>query len=98
MTKNDNLCILFKTISNILPYGYDEKFISDDRFESSIVITKEGSSRIMYISTDSFDHNDFAVTVYDDDGDDKPLENFYWITEKPETTIKAIISDIKHYL
>lgn len=97
MPKNDNLRILFKTLTDILPYEYDEKFIPDDRFESIITITKEGSSRIMYISTDMFDPDDFAVSVYDDDNDDNPLENFYWVTEKPETTIGTIISDIKNH-
>nr|UVX39252.1 MAG: hypothetical protein [Bacteriophage sp.] len=96
MIKNDNLHILFKTLTDILPYEYNEKFTSGDRSEPSITIIKEGSSRIMYISTDTYNPNDFEVTVYDDD--DNPLENFHWATEKPETTIETIIADIKHTL
>lgn len=98
MNKHDNLHTLFKTITDILPYEYAEKFVHPDRFEPSITITKEDSSRIMYISTDTHDPDDFEVTVYDDENDDKPLENFHWTTGKPETTIETIIADIKHHL
>lgn len=96
MNKNDSLHILFKTLADILPYEYNEKFLDGEPTDASIVITKEGTSRIMYISEDTSDHDDYAVSVYDDDKDDKANETFYWITEDPATTIQSIVSDIKN--
>lgn len=91
MNKNDNLHILFKTLTDILPYEFNEKFIDGQPTEASIVITKEDSDRIMLISG----NNDFAVSIYADEDDDKPRETFSWATEDEETTIESIVSCIK---
>ena len=98
MNKNANLHILFGILAARLPYEYDEKFLDGRPTEASIVITKKDTTRIMYISVDVLNDDDFAVSVYDDDDDDKPLETLHWITDDPKTTIESIVSSIEEWI
>ena len=98
MTKNDNLHILFKTLTDTLPYEYGEKLTDN---ETTIVLTKEDSDATMYVSPDEIDGNDFVVAVsHDDPAKDyyEEYETFYWITEDDQIPLNTIIADIKHYL
>lgn len=98
MNKNDNIHILFKTLTDILPYEYNEAFIDN---ETTIVITKEDSDCTMYISPDETNADDFIVAVsYDDptNGYYEEYETFYWTTENEQIPLTTILTDIKHYL
>lgn len=96
MSKNDNIHILFKTLTDILTYEYNVKFIDN---ENTIVITKEDSDYAMYISPDELHADDFEVTVSHDNatkGNYKEYELFYWPTEDERIPISDIIADIKN--
>lgn len=98
MNKNDNLHILFKTLTDTLPHEYNEKLTDN---ETTIVLTKEDSDCTMYISPDDINPDDFIVAVsYDDPakGYYEEYETFYWITEDEQIPLSSILSDIKHYL
>lgn len=98
MNKHDNLHILFKTLTDILPYEYNEKFIDN---ETTIVLTKEGSDCTMYISPDELDADDFIVAIsYDNPtkGYYEEYETFYWISKDDQIPLDTILTDIKHYL
>jgi hypothetical protein len=96
MKKNDNIHILFKTLTDTLPYEYNEELIDN---ENTIVITKEGSDYAMAISPDELHADNFEVTVSHDDttkGNYKEHELFYWTTEEEKIPISDIITDIKN--
>lgn len=96
MSKNDNIHILFKTLTGTLPYEYNEELIDS---ETTIVITKENSDYAMYISPDELHADDFEVTVSYDNatkGNYKEYELFYWTTEDGQIPISDIITDIKN--
>lgn len=98
MSKNDNLHILFKTLTDVLPYEYNEKLIDND---TTIVLTKENSDCTMYISPDECNSNDFVVAVSHDDpskGYYEEYETFYWVSEEDQLPLGTVLSDIKHYL
>lgn len=97
MNNNDSLHILFKTLTDTLPYEYDEELIDN---ETTIVITKEDSDYAMYISPDELHADDFEVTVsYDDTtkGNYKAYELFYWTAEDGQIPLSDILTDIKNY-
>ena len=96
MNKHDNLHILFKTITDTLPYEYDEKFIDH---ATTIVLTKEDSDCTMYISQDELDADDFIVAVsYDDPakGYYEKYETFHWISKDDQIPLDTILTDIKN--
>lgn len=98
MNKNNNLHILFKTLTDTLPHEYDEELIDND---TTIVLTKEDSDCTMYISPDEINSDDFVAAVsYDDPpkGHYEGYETFYWISEEDQFPLDTIIADIKHYL
>lgn len=72
MNKNDNIHILFKILTDILPHEYTEELTDN---ETTIVITKENSDYDMYINSDSPDTDDFEVTV---NYGDEPVEIYKW--------------------
>ena len=59
MNKHDNLHTLLKTLTDILPYEYNETLTDN---ETTIVITKENSPSAMYITLD----DDVRATGHDD--------------------------------
>lgn len=98
MNKNDNLHLLFKTLTDILPYEYVGKLVDN---ETTIVITKQDSDRAMYISPEEHNSDDFLVAVSCDDptkGNYEEYDTFYWLSEDDQIPLNTIISDIKHYL
>lgn len=98
MNKHDNLHILFKTLLDTLPYEYNVKFIDN---ETTIVLTKEDSDCIMYISPDELDADDFIVEFsYGDPlkGYYEEYETFHWISKDDQIPLDTILTDIKHYL
>lgn len=98
MNKHDNLHILFKTLTDTLPYEYNEKFIDN---ETTIVLTKENSDCTIYISPDETNSDDFVAAVSHDDpskGYYEEYETFYWISEEDQIPLDTIIADIKHHL
>lgn len=98
MNKHDNIHILFKTLTDTLPYEYDEKLTDN---ETTIVLTKEDSGCAMYISPDELDADDFIVVVsYDNPakGYYEEYEIFYWTSKDGQIPLDTILTDIKHYL
>ena len=92
MTKNNNLHTLFKTITDILPYEYNEELTDD---ETTIVITKEDSDYDMYISQYGPDVDDFEVTV---NYGDEPVEICQWDANDPNSNLTDLITYIKNSL
>lgn len=96
MKKNDNIHILFKTLTDTLPYEYNEELTDN---ETTIVITKEDSDHAMYISPDELHADDFEVAVsYDDTskGNYEPYEFSHWTTEDGQIPLGDILTDIKN--
>lgn len=90
MNKHDNIHILFKTLTDILPHEYTEELTDN---ETTIVITKEDSDYDMYISPDDPDTDDFEVTI---SYGDEPVEIFQWNIDSPDVTLDTITTDIKN--
>lgn len=98
MNKHDNLHILFKTLTDTLPYEYNEKLIDN---ETTLILTKEDSDCTMYISPDELDADDFIAAIsYDNPakGYYEEYETLYWISKDDQIPLDTILADIKHYL
>lgn len=98
MNKHDSLHILFKTLTDTLPYEYNEKFIDN---EPTIILTKEDSDCTMYISPDKLDADDFTGAIsYGNPakGHYEEYETFHWISKDDQIPLDTILTDIKHYL
>lgn len=92
MNKNDNIHILFKTLTDTLPHEYTEELTDN---ETTIVITKEDSDYDMYISSDSPDTDDFEVTI---SYGDEPVEIYKWDTNDQDLTLLGLIAFIERSL
>lgn len=92
MNKNDNIHILFKTLTDTLPHEYTEELTDN---ETTIVITKEGSDYDMYISPDGPDTDDFEVTV---SYGDELVEAYQWNANGPNSNLTNLIAYIKNSL
>ena len=92
MNKNDNIHILFKTLTDTLPYEYTEELTDD---ETTIVITKEDSDYDMYISPVGHDTDDFEATV---SYGDEPVEIHRWDTNDTNFNLIDLIASIKNSL
>lgn len=92
MNKNDNIHILFKTLTDTLPYEYTEELTDD---ENTIVITKEDSDYDIYISPDCPDTDDFEVVV---NYGDEPVEIYQWNTNDSNSNLTDLIAYIKNSL
>ena len=90
MNKNDNIHILFKTLTDTLPYEYTEELTDN---ETTIVITKENSDYDIYLSPDSPDTDDFEVTV---SYGDEPVELYQWDANDQNSSLTDLISHIKN--
>lgn len=98
MNKHDNLHILFKTLTDTLPYEYDEKLTDN---ETTIVLTKEDSDYAMYISPDELHADDFIAAISHDNptkGHYEENETLHWISKDEQIPLDTILTDIKHYL
>lgn len=92
MNKNDNTPILFKTLTDTLPYEYIEELTDNG---TTIVITKEDSDYDIYISPDGPDTDDFEVTV---SYGDNPVETYQWDANDPNSNLTDLIAYIKNSL
>lgn len=98
MKDTTTLKTLSKTLTDTLPYEYNEKLITS---ENTIVITKEDSDRAMYISPDAPDTDTLVGLVSHDNQDNghhDEYETFYWPPEDEQIPLNTILNDIKHYL
>lgn len=92
MNKNDNIHILFKTLTDTLPYEYTEELTDN---ENTIAITKENSDYDMYISQYDPDADDFEVIV---NYGDEPIEIYQWDANDPNSNLTDLITYIKNSL
>lgn len=92
MNKNDNIHILFKTLTDTLPYEYTEELTDNG---TTIVITKEDSDYDAYISSDGPDTDDFEVTV---SYGDEPVEIYKWDTNDPNLNLIDLIDYLEKAL
>lgn len=92
MNKNDNIHILFKTLTDTLPYEYTEELTDNG---TTIAITKEDSDYDMYISPDSPDTDDLEVTV---NYGDEPIETYRWDADDQNLTLLDLIAFIERNL
>lgn len=92
MNKNDNIHILFKTLTDTLPYEYTEELTNN---ETTIAITKEDSDTDVYISPDSPDTDGFEVTV---NYCDEPIETYRWDADDQNLTLLDLIAFIERSL
>lgn len=94
MNKNDNIHVLFKTLTDTLPYEYTEELTDN---ETAIAITKEDSDSDsdydIYISPD--DTDDFEVTV---NCGDEPIEIYRWDADDQDLTLLDLIAFIERNL
>lgn len=90
MNKNDNIHILFKTLTDTLPHEYTEE-LTDNK--TTIAITKEDSDYDIYISPNGPD--DFEVTV---NCGDEPIEIYQWDADDQDLTLLDLIAFIEQNL
>lgn len=92
MNKNDNIHILYRTLTDTLPHEYTEK-LTDNK--TTIAITKEDSDYDIYISPDDPDTDDFEVTI---NYGDEPIEIYRWNADDQNPTLLDLIAFIKQNL
>lgn len=92
MNKNDNIHILFKTLTDTLPHEYTEELTDN---ETTIAITKEDSDYDIYISPDDPDTDDLEVTV---NCGDEPIEIYRWDADDQNLTLLDLIAFIERNL
>lgn len=96
MDKNDSIHILFKTLTDILPYEYNEELTDD---ETTIAITKEDSDLTVYVTLDDDDDDDDVIAIGHDDpnrGYFVEYEPIYRYPEDEQVSLDTIITDIKN--
>lgn len=94
MNGNKNLRTLFHILNGCLPYEYDEEYLDTKDTDSSILITKEGSSRTLFFTANPDHHDEYEISIYDDDND-KPLETALLTMKEPDDSITPILTYIK---
>lgn len=92
MSKNDNIHILFKTLTDTLPYEYTEELTDN---ETTIAITKKDSDYDIYISPNGPDTDDFEVIV---NCGDEPIEIYRWDADDQDLTLLDLIAFIERNL
>lgn len=93
MDKNDNIHTLFKTLTDILPYGYSEYLSKDTKY---IAILKKESTIIVYIAEDETEPGIFNATSYDTEDDElTPYGTAYFDTTNLDFNILDAINEIK---
>lgn len=97
MSYNTTLKTLFAALHGSLPYEYDEKYINGTH--ASILVTKNDSDHIAYITANTPDDNGvFDVTPYDDIHDDDPIETVIWDANDPNFNLIDLITYIEKSL
>lgn len=94
MSKNGNLHILFKTLTDILPYAYERLYSNGNDTEPVIVIYKKDSELTMYITMNAPDNNIINTAVYNG----KPIETIQWNTDDPNFNLIDFIAYIENIL
>lgn len=93
MNNNDNIHILFKTLTDTLPYEYGEYLTKDTKY---IAITKEESTIIAYITENETEPGIFNVTSYDTEDDElSPYGTALFDTTDPDFDLLDAINEIK---
>lgn len=100
MSNCTTLKTLFTALRGSLPYEYDEKLIAN---EDTIILTKEGSDNIMYLTvdTDDTDDTDDVIAIgYDDPNRGYFVEYvpIYQSSEDEQIPLDTIIDNAKHCL
>lgn len=93
MNKNDNLHILFKTLTDTLPYEYGEYLTKDTEY---IAITKKDSPIVVYITEDETEPGTLNATSYDTEETELlPYATIHLDTTDPDSNIIDSINEIK---
>lgn len=105
MNKNDNIHTLLKTLTDTLPYEYNEELIDNG---TTILITKEDSDLATYLTLDdddviaiSHDDPDDVIAIGHDDpnrGYYVEYEPIYQSSEDGQIPLDTILTDIKNSL
>lgn len=98
MNKNDNIHILFKTLTDTLPYEYNETLIDNGK---SIFLTKENSDLAIYIRPDEHHTDDLTATIIPNDTNKNhhtEYETLNWTTKDEQIPLDTILTDIKNYI
>ena len=97
MNKNDDIHILLKTLTDILPYEYNEELTYDG---TTIAITKEGSDHSVYVTLDDDDTAADDVTAIGHDDPNRgyyvEYEPIYRYPEDGQIFLDTILADIKN--
>lgn len=93
MVKNDNLHILFKTLTDTLPYEYGEHLTKNTEY---IAITKKDSPTVVYISEDETEPGTLNATSYDTEEEElTPDITIHLDITDPDLNIIDAINEIK---
>lgn len=93
MNKNDSLHILFKTLTDTLPYEYGEYLTKDMKY---IAITKQDSPIVVYITEDEHEPGTLNATSYDTEEDElSPYATASLDIMDPDSNIIDAINEIK---
>lgn len=93
MNKNDNLHILFKTLTDLLPYEYGEYLTKDTKY---IAITKQDSPIVAYVTEDETKPGVLYATSYDTENDElSPYSTVLLDIMDPDSNILDAINEIK---
>lgn len=93
MNKNNILHILFKTLTDILPYEYGEHLTKNTEY---IAITKKDSPIVVYISEDETEPGTLNATSYNTEEDElSPDVTVHLDIMDPDFNIINTINEIK---
>ena len=93
MNKNDILHVLFKTLTDILPYEYGEYLIKNTEY---IAITKQNSTIVVYVAEDETEPGVLNATSYDTEDDElSPYSTARFDIISPEFNILDVANEIK---
>lgn len=92
MNKNDILHILFKTLTDILPYEYCEHLTKDTEY---IAITKKDSPIVVYITEDETESGTLNATSYDSEEELSPDVTVHLDIMDQDFNIIDAINEIK---
>lgn len=93
MNKDDSLHILFKTLTDTLPYEYGEHL---NRNTGYIEITKEDSTIVAYVTEDETEPGTIDATSYDTEDDElSPYGTARFDIMDPDFNILDAINEIK---
>lgn len=93
MNKDDNIHILFKTLTDILPYEYGEHL---NKNTECIEITKKDSTTVVYVTEDETEPGTLNATSYDAEDDElSPYGTARFDPMDPDFNILDAVNEIK---